>query len=118
MIEKQHCTLAPHQMRRVIVESPYAGDVEANLTYARAACLACLKRGESPYASHLILTQVGILDDLVGIERALGLNAGQAWQFGAHALVVYQDRGISEGMKAAINSAESKGLPIEYRNLP
>lgn len=33
-------------MRRVIVESPYAGDIEKNVTYARAAIRDCLSRGE------------------------------------------------------------------------
>jgi hypothetical protein len=116
MIEERH-TIAPYQMRRVIVESPYAGDVEANLAYARAACHDCLMRGESPYASHLLLPQAGILDDTVALQRAHGINAGHAWMHGAHAVVVYQDRGISRGMEAGIASARISGLPIEYRSL-
>lgn len=116
MIEERH-TIAPHQMRRVIVESPYAGDVKANLAYARAACHDCLMRGESPYASHLLLTQPGILDDTIPLERAHGINAGRAWMNGAHAVVVYQDRGISKGMEAGITSARFRGLHVEYRSL-
>ena len=46
-------------MRFVIVESPYAGDVAANVEYARAAVADCLRRGEAPFASHLLYT----LDD-------------------------------------------------------
>lgn len=116
MIEERH-TIAPYQMRRVIVESPYAGDVEANLAYARAACHDCLMRGETPYASHLLLTQPGILDDTITIERTHGINAGHAWMHAAHAVVVYQDRGISKGMEAGIASARVNGLPVEYRSL-
>ena len=41
-------------MRRVIVESPYAGDVERNIAYVRAAMRDCLMRGEAPLASHLL----------------------------------------------------------------
>lgn len=33
-------------------ESPYAGDVNLNLRYLRAAMADCLRLGESPYASH------------------------------------------------------------------
>ena len=40
--------------RRVIVESPYAGDIETNVAYARAALRDCLSRGEAPIASHLL----------------------------------------------------------------
>jgi hypothetical protein len=104
-------------MRRVVVESPFAGDIDANMKYARACIRDCLMRGESPVASHLLLTQDGILDDTNPIERAVGINAGHAWMHGAHAIVVYTDRGISEGMKAGIRSAEFHRLTIEYRSL-
>ena len=50
-------------MERVIIESPFAGDVDRNLRYARAAMRDCLLRGESPYASHLLYTQPGVLND-------------------------------------------------------
>jgi hypothetical protein len=116
MIEDRF-TVAPYQMRRVIVESPFAGDVEANLAYTRACCRDCLMRSESPYASHLLLTQAGVLDDTKPLERAQGINAGHAWMHGAHAVVVYQDRGISSGMEAGIAAATALGIPIEYRNL-
>lgn len=41
-------------MRRVVIESPYAGDVERNVRYARASLSDCLRRGEAPLASHLL----------------------------------------------------------------
>ena len=66
-------------MRRVIVESPYAGDVATNIAYARAAVRDCLMRGEAPIASHLLFTQPGILDDDVADERRLGIEAGLSW---------------------------------------
>ena len=52
-------------MRLMIVESPYAGDMEANTEYARDACatLDSLMRGEAPIASHLLYTQPGILHE-------------------------------------------------------
>jgi len=36
-------------VRRVIVESPYAGDVARNVEYARACVRDSLQRGEAPY---------------------------------------------------------------------
>jgi hypothetical protein len=107
----------PREMRRVVVESPFAGDVDENIKYARACIRDCLLRGESPVASHLLLTQDGVLNDRDPIERAVGINAGHAWMHGADAVVVYQDRGISAGMQAGINVAQFHKMTIEYRSL-
>lgn len=104
-------------MRRVIVESPFAGDVERNIDYARACLHDCLKRGEAPFASHLLYTQPGVLDDNVPGERALGINAGFIWGLAAEATVVYTDLGISGGMKQGILQAQKEGRPVEYRKL-
>lgn len=105
-------------MRLVIVESPYAGDVEKHVRYARAAMADCLKRGEAPYASHLLYTQDGVLDDRIHEDRALGIEAGLAWGRKAEATVVYTDCGLSNGMKMGIARAHAEGRPIEYRCIP
>lgn len=102
-------------MRLVLVESPYAGDVDANVAYARECMRDCLARGEAPFASHLLYTQV--LDDTIDLQRARGINAGLAWGMKADATVVYVDRGISVGMKLGVKSAEHAGRPIEYLSL-
>lgn len=49
-------------MRRVVIESPYAGGMATrarNVLYARACVIDCLSRGDSPYASHLFLLNQG-----------------------------------------------------------
>lgn len=102
-------------MRRVIIESPYAGDVHSNVLYAKHAVLDCLKRGEAPLASHLLFTQRGILTDESGDERRLGIAAGHAWIECADAVVVYADRGISKGMRIAIKVARTIDVKVEYR---
>ena len=104
-------------MRLVILESPYAGDIEANVAYARACVRDSLLRGEAPIASHLLYTQPGVLRDELEDERRLGIDAGLAWRAVAEASVVYTDRGISIGMKYGIAAAEKAGVPVEYRNL-
>lgn len=104
-------------MRLVIIESPYAGDVEANVDYARSCVRDSLKRGEAPIASHLLYTQPGILDDKVSEERQLGIDAGLAWRAVAQASVVYIDRGISTGMEHGIAAARASGIPVEFRCL-
>lgn len=102
-------------MRLVIVESPYAGEVELNLRYLRACMLDCLLRGEAPFASHALYTQV--LEDDDPPQRALGIAAGFAWAAQADKTVVYTDRGISNGMRLGIKDAEEHDRPIEYRSL-
>jgi len=104
-------------MRRVILESPYAGDIEANVDYARACVRDGLSRGEAPIASHLLYTQPGILKDEVRDERQWGIDAGLAWATAAEATVVYIDRGISNGMKYGIANAFANGRPVEYRTI-
>lgn len=109
-------------LRRVVIESPLAAKtkegVDANVAYARAAVRDSVLRGEAPIASHLLFTQPGILKDDVPDERVLGMKAGFAWTAVAEAVIVYQDRGISPGMKAGITRAEAAGIPVEYRSLP
>lgn len=104
-------------MRLVIVESPFAGDIPRNLRYARAALRDCLTRGEAPFASHLLYTQEGILDDGEPRERLLGIRAGLLWGLQAQATVVYTDLGTSRGMEMGLEAAREAGRPVEYRAL-
>lgn len=104
-------------MRLVIIESPFAGDVEKNTRYARACVRDSLLRGEAPIASHLLYTQEGILNDDVPAERQHGIDAGLAWRIVAQASVVYTDQGISKGMEYGIKAAQDAGVPVEYRTL-
>lgn len=108
-------------MRRVIVESPYAGEtpeeIDRNIRYARACVRDCLERGEAPFASHLLYTQPGVLNDSVPEERQRGIDAGFVWGVVADATVVYADLGISRGMQFGIEEAHRLGRPIEVRAL-
>lgn len=105
------------ELKAVIVESPYAGDVEGNLRYLRACLRDCLLRGEAPFASHALYTQPGVLDDEVPAERELGIRAGFFWRELAEKTVVYTDRGTTKGMTMGIEHAQQAGRPIEYREL-
>lgn len=101
----------------VALESPYAGDVEKHLRYARAAMADCIHRGEAPFASHLLYPQAGILDDEVYSERELGITAGFLWAACARYRVVYCDLGVSAGMRRGIEHATSLRQPVAYRYL-
>ena len=107
----------------VDVETPYSGEsedvVRKNLLYTRACVRDCLNRGETPFASHLLFTQPGILDDNVSHERAIGINAGKDLieSLPGVVTVVYQDLGISDGMRYGIERAVENCRCVEYRNL-
>lgn len=104
-------------MELVIIESPFAGDIERNQKYARAAMKDCLYRNEAPYASHLLYTQDGVLDDTDKDQRQLGIEAGLCWGKMASRTIVYIDLGISEGMGKGIIRAFQEGRIIEYRSI-
>lgn len=102
-------------MQRVIIESPYAGDVGANIDYGRRCLADSLARNEAPLASHLLYTQGGVLDDHNTEQRAQGIAAGHSWYAHAHLCVVYIDFGISPGMRAGIGRAKHFNVPVTYR---
>ena len=113
-------------MTRVIIESPFAGsspagsgaarkEQERNVAYARAAMKDCLDRGEAPFASHLLYPQV--YDDDDPKQRRAGIEAGLRWGKHAELTVVYDDLGVSRGMKIGIDRAIYDGRPVVYRTL-
>lgn len=111
----------------VTIESPFAGrganwlerryDAILNLRYARACVRNSLMRGESPFASHLLYTQRGILRDRIPGERTNGIDAGLRFQEAAAYVAVYFDRGITPGMKLAMAHADRNGKRCVYRSL-
>lgn len=115
-------------MKLVLVESPFAGwgqtEIErkaceqANTEYARRCMADCLKRGEAPYASHLLYTQDHVLDDDVPEERKLGIEAGLCWGAKAAKSVVYIDRGFTKGMAKGLRRTFDDGREFELRTHP
>lgn len=114
-------------MKKVLVETPFMYKSDnpeeriigqlRNITYVRHALHDCILRGETPYASHLILTQPGVLDDDNPDERKLGIDAGLEWGKAAEISAFYLDLGTSTGMIYGMQNAEKALRPIERRNL-
>ncbi len=102
----------------VNLESPYAGDIERNLLYARF-CMrdSIVNHNEAPFASHLLYTQPHILHDDIPEERALGISTGLEFAKITSKTVVYVDLGVSVGMQHAIQSANKNGICVETRRL-
>lgn len=92
---------------KVVIESPYAADTETelqkNIDYAKEALLDSLNRLESPFASHLLYTQV--LNDKDPIQRQQGIQAGISYYEKVDLCAVYGDKGISKGMWKGIEKA-------------
>lgn len=100
----------------VFVMSPFSGDVERNLAYARAAVSDCIARGEAPFAPHLIYPVPGVLNDDEPGQRLLGIECGLAWARKADRCVAYIDLGESRGMRQEI---EALGRwSVQRRSIP
>lgn len=99
--------------RRIIIESPFSGDLKRNIFYARRAMNDSLRRGEAPLLPHLLYPQV--LDDNDPIQREKRIQAGREWSECAEATVVYCDLGISSEMEIGIQDAFDKGRPVFKR---
>ena len=102
-------------MNLVVMESPYAGDIPTNLTYARRCLRDCIARGELPFASHLLYTQC--LNDAELKDRELGISLNLKMIALCDYLAVYVDLGQSVGMLQAVHHAASLGKTIHYRYL-
>ncbi len=105
-------------MRLVIIESPFSGNLFIrwrNKIYARRAMKDSLNRGEAPFASHLLYTQV--LDDNDEHQRRKGIVAGLYWGDKAELTAIYDDYKISRGMQMGIREAGLVGRNTEYRQI-
>ena len=107
-------------MELVLIESPWkaisASEQVRNSQYARMCLTDCISRGEAPFASHLLYTQV--LNEEIAEQRMTGIEIGLLWGKLANKTVVYQDFGITSGMSFGIKRALTEGRPVEYRNIP
>ncbi len=111
-------------MNKVIIESPYSGNIRRNVEYAQKCMADSLKRGEAPFLSHLLYTQysgIGFVDDndmnhkIIGRDKSI--KAGQEWMKVANKVIIYIDLGITKGMKIGIINALKYGIHLEYRKL-
>ena len=104
---------------KVQLESPFGAPTRegiiTNVAYALIAMRDSLERGEAPFASHLLYTQM--LDDRDPHERSEGIEAGLVIGNDASFTAVYEDLGISRGMQYGIDRAERENRPIVTRRL-
>lgn len=102
----------------VIIESPYAGDVNLHEAYLRRCIRDSILRGEAPFASHRMYP--GALSEET--ERGLGIECGFAWWRVAEFVAFYIDLGWSHGMHTARDRLDpefggDEALRFEIRQL-
>lgn len=93
----------------IFVSTPYTGDIEANITFARQACYYAICQGHTPIAPHLIYP--GIIPDDDPAWRQVGIDMGcdflaicdEIWLCGPC---------VSTGMQIELDLAEDLGLPV------
>lgn len=101
-----------HAFRPIVyICSPYAGNIEANITAARRYSRFAVDAGYIPITPHLFFPQ--FLDDTNQQERELGLFFGNILMDKCTEVWVFGDR-ISKGMNAEINRAKRKNYRLRY----
>lgn len=96
-------------MKLIYICSPYAGSIEENIRFARAACRYAVRQACAPVAPHLLYPQ--FLNDAVPVERNAGIGMGLRLLTACDELWVYGSQ-ISEGMKKEIDEAKQIGIPV------
>lgn len=94
----------------VYICSPYAGDIEKNVEFAKAACRYAMRQNCTPVAVHLLYPQ--LLDDSEPVQRQAGIRMGlrileagdELWACGSR---------ISCGMNMEITAAKHLGIPVK-----
>ena len=106
-------------MQRVVIESPYKGDIPLNEIYGELCMHDCLiNHNETPYASHLLYTRSYVLRDHIAEERRLGIKAGFYWRDVSDKTVFYTDLGMTDGMVLGVEDCKKKHRKYEVRRLP
>lgn len=90
--------------------SPYAGDTERNIAYARELTLDAILEDLTPITPHLYIPQV--LPETDEGARRMGLGHAMKLLTKCDLLIVGKRYGISSGMKAEITTAKALGIDI------
>ena len=110
MIEKEERALRAFRPI-VYICSPFSGDVDGNVKAAQRYSRYAVDKGYIPIAPHLLFPQ--FLDDVIPMERELGLFFGNALMSKCSEVWVFGDR-ISAGMEAEIRRAKWKNYRLRY----
>lgn len=96
-----------NENKLVYIASPYAGDVEANVTFAKAACRYAMEQGATPVAA----LYPAVLDDDIPAEREAGIRMGRRVLEACDEVWLCGSR-ISQGMNCELAAAGQLGIPV------
>jgi len=108
-------SIPKRKWQRAILESPFAGNVDRNRAYAIQCMRNMILQEEAPFASHLLYPLA--LGAQNRETRKRGMNAGLVWTEAADVCIVYEDFGLSDGMKQGIEHAVKLKIPVLRRRL-
>ena len=98
-------------MKLVYICSPYAGEIENNVRFAKDACRLAMEQGCAPVAVHLLYPQ--FLSEAVPAEREAGIRMGLRVLASCEELWACGER-MSQGMNQEIAEANRLGIPIRH----
>ena len=99
-------------MKTAYICSPYKGETEMNVEYAKELTKEAIKRGYAPVTPHLYLTQC--LDDNKTKERELWLDIALSLVEKCDTILIGTKYTISEGMRKEIQIAYELQKLFEY----
>lgn len=98
-----------NENKLVYICSPYAGDVQNNVEFAKAACRYAMEQNCTPVAVHLLYPQ--FLDDNDPAQREAGLRMGHRVLEACDELWLCGSR-ISTGMAMELKEAQKLGISV------
>lgn len=105
--------MRPGGLRRVLLETPYDGDLERNIAYCERAIRHSMSLNESPIS---LLWFLGRFPIHAGVEaRSIAIRSLHAWIRICDCMVMYRDYGLSDSMNSGITQALRAKTAIEYR---
>lgn len=99
----------------VFICSPFAGDIEQNISKARVYSRFAVSKNCIPIASHLLFPQ--FMEDDDAEERSLALYMGMVLMSKCQEVWCFRSNNkISRGMAVEIEKARKRNIPIRYFN--
>lgn len=98
-------------MIKIYVCSPYRGEVEKNVKFAKKICRKIVMEGNLPIAPHLYFTQ--FMDDNIEVERNKAIDINLKILNNCDLLLICGNH-VSSGMGQEIKYAKENGIEVKY----
>lgn len=100
------------KIQKIYICSPLRGNIEDNINKAKEYCkFVVAKMKAMPVCPHIYFTQ--FLDDNNELEREMGMDFGLRLLSECDRVIVFDNNGISKGMKKEIELANRLNIPVE-----